>query len=100
MDLNNVEQIKNIIKKINLEEISALRKENPQSSTLRKVVNCSIKILKSTGEEVIKLAPVVAHALRHLVKDTSYLKEEKKQNYSAISRELFENTVGYYENEK
>ena len=85
-----------------MEDIINLRKENPKSGTLGRIINYSTRILESNNKgEVEKLSISVAHALRHLVKDTGYLKEEnKKTSYFAISKELFENTVGYYENEK
>ena|SRR5947208_5461372 len=100
MNLTKAEQLKNIIKKIDLEEIKNFP-EFAKSQTLKKIFYQSKRAINSDDEkEVENLATKIAYSLYNLANKTGYIKDdEKKQNYLAISKELFENTVGYYEKE-
>jgi ABC-type oligopeptide transport system ATPase subunit len=97
MNTNNKStQIKQTISKIDLDKIASFP-QHPESKTLRKIIRHSQRILNSDKEEeIFKSAVKTAYLLDTIVNISKYVKDKKeKENWLEISKELFENTIGY-----
>jgi len=97
--MNKLQQIKNIVAKIDIEKINSYLQEHSTSRTLKEIVKYSKRVLESNEEEkVFKLAVDTAYNLDTLINKTNYVKDDKeKKHLSEISRELFEKTIGVKE---
>ena len=94
--MNKSQQIKNIVVKIDLGKITDYLKEYSNSKTLKEIAKYSKRALESNDDKkVFKLGTDLAYELDTLVNKTGYVKkEEEKNHWLEISRELFENTIG------
>ena|SRR6185369_17191106 len=101
MNQTKTQLIKNIAAKVDTNKISNLRQEYPKSKTLRQLVNCEQRIQESNNDqEVFRLGTRIAYYLDAICdpNKADYVKsEEEKKHLLAISKELFENTIGVKE---
>jgi hypothetical protein len=76
-------------------------KEHPKSKNLKEIIKYSKRVLSNEGEKVFKLGTDLAYDLDMLVNKTDYVKKEEERNFwLGISRELFENTIGVKDKNK
>lgn len=92
------QQIKQIVTKIDLDNIAGYLQEHSTSTSLKEIIKYSKRILESNEEEkVFKLAVHLAYDLDTICdpNKTDYVKDEtEKKHWLEIAKELFENTVG------
>ena len=95
--MNKLQQIKEIVTKIDTEKLTRYLQKYPKSKTIKEIIKYSKRALYSNEEaKVFKLGTDLAYELDILVNKTSYVeKEEEKKFWLEISRELFENTIGW-----
>jgi len=94
--MNKKEEIKTIVKKIDIGKITGHLEKNPTSKTLKEIIKYSKKTLDSNEEKkIFKLGTDLAYELDIIANKTDYVKDEAEKKYwLEISRELFENTIG------
>ena len=96
--MNNIQEIKSIVAKIELDKINRYSKEYPTSKTLKEIIRYSKKILDSNEEKLVfKLGVKIAYNLDTIcdTEKTGYVKDEaEKKHWLEISEELFKHTIG------
>lgn len=95
------QQIRNAVAKIDIDKINGYLKEHPKSKTLKQIIGYRKGILFEdyrTDEEIFKWGVRIAYLLDTIVNISKYVKnEEEKKALLAVSRELFESTIGVKE---
>jgi hypothetical protein len=81
MNLNKIEKLKKIVKKIDFDKITSYP-EHSNSKTLRRIILYSERILNSDKEEeIIRLAINLAYYLDTIVNISKYVKDEKEKEF-------------------
>ena len=95
--LSQINQIKNIVTKTDLNKI-ANYPEHPQSKTLRRIIRYAQRIINSNNDqEIFRLGTDLAYYLNAICdpNKAGYVKSEaEKKVLLAVSKELFKNTIG------
>ena len=99
MELNQLNQeklnqIKELINKIDLQKINSYLEKNPKSRTLKLLRNFIKRIKDNKNPKHFRLAKKIAYFLNVIIKENYVLEENDKKNYLEISQELFKNTIG------
>ena len=94
----NLQQIKQIVAKIDISKIIVYSQEYPKSKTLRQIINYRQRIQTSNNDQrIFKLGVRIAYYLDSICDPdkAGYVKNEtEKKCWLGISEELFKNTVG------
>jgi hypothetical protein len=98
MNENKTAQIKQIVAKIDTDNIVSYLQEHSSSKTLKQIIRYSKKISENNDEKMVfKLGVKIAYNLDTIcdLDKAGYVKDEKeKKHWLEISEELFKHTIG------
>jgi len=96
--MDNSEEIKKIVAKIDIGKISEYLQEHSTSTSLKEIVKYSKRVLDNNeDEQVFKLGVWLGYVLRTICdpNKAGYVKDEKEKKYwLELSEELFKQTIG------